>query len=169
MTIFSTKTKALKTTANLTTAHLSPMELIANAVRHLPHCSCTYPSSWDSEKAAAVIEELKVPGNAEMFNSLALCVIQGLYCELVPDVTVQDKMWAGMLGKNIKDHQSNSKGFKKWWSSQLKFKIINNLQFAIQLIRYPFLCTSNFSLSEIFCLRDFLVLARFLPTWWSVG
>lgn len=62
-----------------------------------------YPSSWDEEKAAAVIEELKVPGNAELFNSLALCVIQGLYCELVPDISLQDQIWAAQLGKNISD------------------------------------------------------------------
>lgn len=62
-----------------------------------------YPSEWDEEKAAAVIEELKTPGNLEKFNALALCTIQGLYCELVPDISFQDQIWAGMLGKNISD------------------------------------------------------------------
>jgi hypothetical protein len=62
-----------------------------------------YPSSWHEEKAAAVIEELKVPRNAELFNSLALCVIQGLYCELVPDISFQDQVWAAQLGEMIAD------------------------------------------------------------------
>lgn len=62
-----------------------------------------YPSEWDNEKAAAVIDELKAPGNLEKFNNLALCTIRGLYCELVTDVSFQDQIWAGMLGKNISD------------------------------------------------------------------
>ena len=62
-----------------------------------------YPSEWDSEKVAVVIEQLKVPENLEKFNNLALCTIQGLYCELVADASFPDQIWAGMLGKNISE------------------------------------------------------------------
>lgn len=86
-----------------------------------------YPSEWDEEKAAAVIEELKIPGNMAKFNSLALCIIQGLYCELVPDVTLQDKMWAGMLGKNISDITS------KW---DMKGDLVSNFTQVTELATY---------------------------------
>jgi hypothetical protein len=86
-----------------------------------------YPSSWDSEKAAAVIEELKAPGKAELFNSLAVCIIQGLYCELLPDVSMQDKIWAGMLGKNISDIAS------KW---DMKGDLVSNFTQVTELAAY---------------------------------
>jgi hypothetical protein len=56
-----------------------------------------YASEWDDEKVAAVIEELKDPENVELFNSLALCVIQGAYCDLVPDISTEDQIWAAMV------------------------------------------------------------------------
>jgi len=86
-----------------------------------------YPSSWDEEKAAAVIEELKVPGNAELFNSLALCVIQGLYCELVPDISFQDQIWAAQLGKNISDITS------KW---DMSGSLVSNFTQVTELASY---------------------------------
>eukprot|EP00804_Cyclotella_cryptica_P024803 CCRYP_001761-RA/>CCRYP_001761-RA protein AED:0.23 eAED:0.23 QI:209/0.75/0.6/1/1/1/5/0/1089 len=60
-----------------------------------------YPSSWDEGKASAVIEALKVSENVDLFNNLALCVIRGLYCELVPNITFQDQVWAAQLGGMI--------------------------------------------------------------------
>jgi hypothetical protein len=86
-----------------------------------------YPSEWDEEKAAAVIEELKAPGNLDKFNSLALCIVQGLYCELVEDVTLQDKIWAGMLGKNISDITS------KW---DMKGDLVSNFTQVTELASY---------------------------------
>ncbi|KAL3781799.1 hypothetical protein ACHAWO_000866 [Cyclotella atomus] len=86
-----------------------------------------YPSEWDEEKAAAVIEELKAPGNLDKFNSLALCIVQGLYCELVEDVALQDKIWAGMLGKNISDITS------KW---DMKGDLVSNFTQVTELASY---------------------------------
>jgi len=60
-----------------------------------------YPSEWDAEKAAAVVEELKDEENVELFNNLALCYVQGLYCELLSDVTPDDIKWIVGLNANV--------------------------------------------------------------------
>ena len=62
-----------------------------------------YASEWDGEKAAAVIEELKDPSKVDKFNELALCYIQGIYCDLVDanSTSTEDIMWAMELGANI--------------------------------------------------------------------
>ena len=63
-----------------------------------------YASEWDEEKVANVIEQLKVPSNIELFNSLALCYTAGLYCDLVPqDVTPEEIAFVVQLGANITD------------------------------------------------------------------
>lgn len=65
--------------------------------------SMYYASSWDSDLVASVIEELKDAEKRELFNSLALCYVLGLYCELVPtDVPQTDLIWALSLGTNIR-------------------------------------------------------------------
>jgi predicted RND superfamily exporter protein len=86
-----------------------------------------YPSEWDEDKVAAVIDELKAPGNLEKFNNLALCIVQGLYCELVTDVSLQDKIWAGTLGKNISDITS------KW---DMKGDLVENYPQVTELASY---------------------------------
>lgn len=86
-----------------------------------------YPSEWDEEKVSAVIDELKAPGNLEKFNSLALCIVQGLYCELVTDSSIQDKLWAGILGKNISDITS------KW---DMKGDLVENYAQVTELASY---------------------------------
>lgn len=57
-----------------------------------------YASEWDNEKAAAIIEEFSDPAKVEKFNTLALCYIQGVYCELLSDVPAEDTLWALELG-----------------------------------------------------------------------
>eukprot|EP01082_Thalassiosira_pseudonana_P011165 g10693.t1 g10693 contig4:2350344-2354045(-) len=86
-----------------------------------------YASEWDDEKVAAVIEELKDPENVELFNSLALCVIQGAYCDLVPDISTEDQIWAAMLGKNISDITST-------WD--MKGELVSNFTQVTELASY---------------------------------
>jgi len=43
--------------------------------------SMYYASEWDTETAAAVIEQLKDPEKVELFNELGLCVALGQFCE----------------------------------------------------------------------------------------
>jgi hypothetical protein len=61
-----------------------------------------FASKWDSEKVAAIVEQLKDPEKVATFNTLALCYITGLYCDLVPNSTsTEDITWAIALGTNI--------------------------------------------------------------------
>lgn len=62
-----------------------------------------YPAEWDSAMVAAVIEEFKVPGNIELFNSLALCYSLNLYCDLLEgqNISESDVTWALQLGGNL--------------------------------------------------------------------
>jgi len=60
-----------------------------------------YPSEWDGDKAAAVIEQLKDPEKVELFNSLALCSIQGLFCDSLSEASARDALWALALHANV--------------------------------------------------------------------
>lgn len=61
-----------------------------------------YASEWDSEEVAVVMEQLKDSDKLATFNSLALCYIQGLFCELVPNTTSEtDIVWVNQLSSNI--------------------------------------------------------------------
>ncbi|KAL7540180.1 hypothetical protein ACHAXR_009933 [Thalassiosira sp. AJA248-18] len=61
-----------------------------------------YASEWDEDLVAGVIEQLEDDDKVELFNSLALCYIQGIYCELLPeDISPADAAWAIGLGMNI--------------------------------------------------------------------
>eukprot|EP00581_Thalassiosira_minuscula_P028224 CAMPEP_0183756486 /NCGR_PEP_ID=MMETSP0739-20130205/5061_1 /TAXON_ID=385413 /ORGANISM="Thalassiosira miniscula, Strain CCMP1093" /LENGTH=1155 /DNA_ID=CAMNT_0025993693 /DNA_START=45 /DNA_END=3512 /DNA_ORIENTATION=+ len=63
-----------------------------------------YPSEWDEEKAASIIDELKDPAKMELFNTfpLVLYVTEGLYEDLMPDyITPADINWARKLAFDI--------------------------------------------------------------------
>ena len=61
-----------------------------------------YASEWDGEKVDAVITELKDPEKVKLFNSLALCVLSGLYCDPpLAERPPEDVAWAIALGANI--------------------------------------------------------------------
>eukprot|EP00547_Thalassionema_nitzschioides_P004019 CAMPEP_0194205816 /NCGR_PEP_ID=MMETSP0156-20130528/5020_1 /TAXON_ID=33649 /ORGANISM="Thalassionema nitzschioides, Strain L26-B" /LENGTH=1066 /DNA_ID=CAMNT_0038932197 /DNA_START=76 /DNA_END=3276 /DNA_ORIENTATION=- len=83
--------------------------LLENPEKNSTELKCTMPitplvmyyaSSWDSEKAATVIEELKDPVKADLFNTLYLCIEQGgPYCE--SGANNSDVAWATQLAANI--------------------------------------------------------------------
>jgi len=61
-----------------------------------------YASEWDEAKAAAVITQLSDPSKVEKFNSLALCAIEELYCDLLPNTpSPEDLAWTKGLGATI--------------------------------------------------------------------
>jgi hypothetical protein len=61
-----------------------------------------FASEWDSEMVTTLMEQLKDPEKVATFNTLALCYITGLYCDLVPNTTSTDDIsWAIALGTNI--------------------------------------------------------------------
>jgi hypothetical protein len=61
-----------------------------------------FASEWDSEMVITIMESLKDPETVAKFNTLALCYITGLYCELVPNSTTTDDIaWVVALGTNI--------------------------------------------------------------------
>lgn len=69
-----------------------------------------YASEWDSEMVESVLDELKVPGNVELFNDIALCYIRGFYCEQVNaqnNVTQEDILWVLELGANLTEISSS--------------------------------------------------------------
>eukprot|EP00980_Cylindrotheca_fusiformis_P001337 scaffold338_cov116-Cylindrotheca_fusiformis.AAC.2 len=54
-----------------------------------------YASEWDSDMVNSVVEELKNETKVKTFNDLALCYVQGLYCDKVSNTTTQDEIsWA---------------------------------------------------------------------------
>jgi hypothetical protein len=57
-----------------------------------------YAAEWDEAKVASVLEELKTPGNIEIFNQLALCYTRGLYCELIDQGSLDQADIAWALG-----------------------------------------------------------------------
>ncbi|KAL7471675.1 hypothetical protein ACHAXS_011976 [Conticribra weissflogii] len=87
-----------------------------------------YASSWDSEKVAAVIENLKVPGNIEKFNTLALCYVQQLYCDrLEGNIDPTDAAFAMALGANITSITST-------WD--MKGELVENITQVTELASY---------------------------------
>jgi predicted RND superfamily exporter protein len=64
--------------------------------------SMYFASEWDNEMVGHVIEQLKVPSNVEIFNSLSLCYNRGLYCDLIPkNTSIADVEYVIELGRNI--------------------------------------------------------------------
>ncbi|CAJ1966509.1 unnamed protein product [Cylindrotheca closterium] len=53
--------------------------------------SMYYASTWDSAKVDSIIETLKDDDLVATYNTLALCVSRGLYCELVPNTTTAEE------------------------------------------------------------------------------
>mmetsp|Transcript_41002 Transcript_41002/g.67287 ORF Transcript_41002/g.67287 Transcript_41002/m.67287 type:complete len:997 (-) Transcript_41002:632-3622(-) len=60
-----------------------------------------YASEWNETQVAAVIEQLKDPTKVKLFNSLALCLIQGLYCDEGETISAEDREWALQLAGSI--------------------------------------------------------------------
>jgi len=60
-----------------------------------------YASEWDEAAVGEVIDELTVPGNVERFNSLALCVIQQMYCDISAPASDEDRLWTINMGAKI--------------------------------------------------------------------
>lgn len=62
-----------------------------------------YASSWDAALVDSIMDELKVDGRIELFNSLSLCVTSRLYCDLVPKNTTQeDQQWVAKMANDIR-------------------------------------------------------------------
>eukprot|EP00977_Amphora_coffeiformis_P019207 scaffold7012_cov157-Amphora_coffeaeformis.AAC.15 len=63
-----------------------------------------YAAEWNETAVAAVLEQLKTPGNIELFNQLALCYTRGLFCDLVSDdVDPADIEFALQLDASLQD------------------------------------------------------------------
>ena len=93
-----------------------PDDTNSNGTAAEPYCDIPisplalyYASEWDSEKVEAVLDELKVPGNVDLFNDLALCYIRGLFCEQVNaqnNFTQEEITWAVELAGNLTEISS---------------------------------------------------------------
>jgi hypothetical protein len=106
--------------------------LAVNATRQcllpLTPLNMYFASSWDSEKVAGVIEELKKTEKVELFNTVALCYTQGLYCELIPDdISATDTVWAVSLGSSITNISSS-------WD--MKGELVENFTQVTELASY---------------------------------
>jgi len=88
-----------------------------------------YASEWDSDKVAATIEQLKIPGNIETFNDLALCYTSGLFCEelAAQDISEEDIAFAIELGANLTDITS------KW---DMSGELVENITQVTELAAY---------------------------------
>jgi len=80
-------------------------KLAPNATREcvtpLTPLAMYYASTWDSEKVANMIEQLKNPTKLSLLNDLAGCLTLGLRCDQVANATTQDKLWVNAIVKNI--------------------------------------------------------------------
>lgn len=81
-------------------------ELATNATRGcmtpLTPLVMYYASTWDSEKVAIVIEQLKDPTKLTILNDLAGCLTLGLRCDQLTSSTTQDDVaWVTAMTKNI--------------------------------------------------------------------
>ena len=64
-----------------------------------------YASEWDEDKVANVIEQFKDPEKMEQFNDISLCLVRGLYCdllqELIQDTSAEDIASITQLGADV--------------------------------------------------------------------
>ena len=68
-----------------------------------------YAQEWNEALVDEVLTELKVPGNIELFNSLALCVTLNIFCDLIDNgagidaVPPDDVAWVLQLDAKLKN------------------------------------------------------------------
>ena len=87
-----------------------------------------YASEWDETKVASVITQLSDSERVEQFNELAVCYIQGRYCENVDNTTSPDDVaWAVGLGANVSSIVS------KW---DMEGEMVQNYQQVTELASY---------------------------------
>lgn len=88
-----------------------------------------YPSQYDTEKVAVVIEELKEPGNIQLFNRLSYCYSLGLFCDLLDGLNISDtdREWVQDLGANLTNITS-------YWD--LKGDLVENITQVTELASY---------------------------------
>lgn len=61
-----------------------------------------YASSWDFGTVDIVLSQLQDESKVALYNSVALCVEYGQYCDLIPSsVSADDLTWAAALNNNI--------------------------------------------------------------------
>ena len=88
-----------------------------------------YPSQYDAEKVAVVIEELKEPGNVQLFNRLSYCYSLGLFCDLLDGLNISDtdREWVQDLGANLTNITS-------YWD--LQGELVENVTQVTELASY---------------------------------
>ena len=87
-----------------------------------------YAAEWNQTAVNDVLEQLKIPGNIESLNRLALCYTRGLYCELLSDVDPADVTFVVQLDAALQDITQH------WDMSGAQ--IVPNITQATELVAY---------------------------------
>lgn len=123
-----------------------------------------YASSWNFDTVESVMTQLQDESKVNLYNSVALCIEYGRYCELIPpSITDDDKAWAASLYANITSITDTWDGSGSLVSEE---ELDNVTLFAAYLMQLPtqkglldFGFDKNFSVENPFSLYSRAILS----------